>query len=132
MQRPPGDHHCNLVYLFPWTCGAGHVVRYWVYGSLGGIQGQCYTLQKEAGMEVTAAPLPPQPKQPAPSNAAALNAKAEAAAAQPLPDSDESDDDALGDVKGIMRTGVPKENGTIASKQSKVIWLTMSVMPLRA
>ena len=83
-------------------------------------------------MGVTTAPLPPQPKEPAPRNAAALNAKAEAAAAQPLPDSDDSEDDALGDVKGIMRTGVPKENGTIASKQSKVIPQTMSVMPLRA
>lgn len=89
-------------------------------------------LQKEAGMGVTTAPLPPQPKEPAPRNAAALNAKAEAAAAQPLPDSDDSDDEALGDVKGIMRTGVPKENGTIASKQSKVISQTLSVMPLRA
>lgn len=83
-------------------------------------------------MGVKGAPLPPQPEQPASRNAAALNAKAEAAAAQPLPDSDDSDDDALGDVKGIMRTGVPKENGTTASKQSKVVSRTMSVRLLRA
>ena len=59
--------------------------------------------------------------QPAPAKAAALNAKAEAAAAQPLPDSAESDaGDAPDGVKGIMRTGPAKENGTIANEERTV------------
>lgn len=74
--------------------------------------------REEPNTEAKAAPQPA--KEPAPSEAAALNAKAEAAAAQPLPDSDDSDDDALGVVKGITRTGGPKENGAPASKATKV------------
>ena len=62
----------------------------------------------------------PDPR-PAPGDAAALNAKAEAAAAQPLPDSDDSDDEnALDGVKGILRTAVPKENGSIGNEKPRV------------
>ena len=75
-------------------------------------------LQKEGGNAEQSAPQPEQA--PAAGKAAALNAKAAEAAAQPLPDSEDSDDDALGDVKGIMRTGPPRENGAIAKKPPQV------------
>jgi hypothetical protein len=53
---------------------------------------------------------------PPASEAAALNAKAEAAAAQPLPDSDDSEDEPLGIVRGNLRTGSPQENGNVTGK----------------
>ena len=76
-------------------------------------------MQKEGGKAEQSAPQREQA--PAAGKAAALNAKAAEAAAQPLPDSEDSDDDALGDVKGIMRTGPQKENGAIAKKPLQVI-----------
>lgn len=75
-------------------------------------------MQKEGGNAVPPAQQPEQA--PAASEAAALNAKAAEAAAQPLPDSEDSDDDALGDVKGIMRTGPQKENGAIVNHSPQV------------
>ena len=82
-------------------------------------------LQKEGGNAVQSVPQPDQT--PAASEAAALNAKAAEAAAQPLPDSEDSDDDALGDVKGIMRTGPQKENGAILKKPQQVSLHTNSL-----
>ena len=75
-------------------------------------------LQKEGGKAEQSALQREQA--PAAGKAAALNAKAAEAAAQPLPDSEDSDDDELGDVKGIMRTGPQKENGAIAKKPPQV------------
>ena len=86
-------------------------------------------LQREAGSEHEGAPQAGQAApEPVPDKVAALNAKAEAAAALPLPDSDESDDgDALDGVKGIMRTGPPKENGSIAKEKRTVTSLVTSI-----
>lgn len=35
---------------------------------------------------------------------------------QPLPDSDDSEDEALGVVRGNVRTGGPRENGNVTGK----------------
>ena len=71
-------------------------------------------MQREEAREAEAAPPPAQA--PVASEAAALNAKAEAAAAQPLPDSDDSEDEALGVVRSNLRTGGPRENGNATGK----------------